>query len=361
MSPRAKPTPARARREKGTGSISTYPTKSGPRWRYEIQVPVEPGHPEAGTRTHTCAGFASYEDADEALTLVRADVIRKIPQAVGRDTFTPYARRWLDGHSVGNGTRMYIQRVIDAIDPYIGHLQLTDIRPTDLAAAYRGLERGTKQPPSPKRPRKGLATSTVARYANWVNTIFLAALDEGLIVKNPANSKHAGRPKGETAKRVKPFVIWNVEQLTRFCDWALAEDEPRATEWVLLARTGMRSGELLGLRWGDIDFPQAAAANRARPALRRNPAHRRALRHWPGEGRPASHDHLRCHVRAPAPSLAPRAARPAHRRRQRDTPARSSQRSPGVPVPPGTRGDTVGFALELPESPEALSGSSPDA
>lgn len=254
MSPPAKPTAARARREKGTGSISTYPTKSGPRWRYEIQVPVEPGHPEAGTRTHTCAGFASYEEADEALTLVRADVIRKIPQAVGRDTFTPYARRWLDGHSVGNGTRMYIQRVIDAMDPYIGHLQLTDIRPTDLAAAYRGLERGTKQPPSPKRPHKGLATSTVARYANWVNTIFLAALDEGLIVKNPANSKHAGRPKGETAKRVKPFVIWNVEQLTRFCDWALAEDEARATEWVLLARTGMRSGELLGLRWGDIDF-----------------------------------------------------------------------------------------------------------
>ncbi|WP_230081283.1 hypothetical protein [Aeromicrobium senzhongii] len=219
MSPRAKPTAARARREKGTGSISTYQTKSGPRWRYEIQVPVEPGHPEAGTRVHTCAGFASYEDADEALTLVRADVIRKIPQAVGRDTFTPYARRWLDGHSVGNGTRMYIQRVIDAMDPYIGHLQLTDIRPTDLAAAYRGLERGTRQPPSPKRPRKGLATSTVARYANWVNTIFLAALDEGLIVKNPANSKHAGRPKGEAAKRVKPFVIWNVEQLTRFCDW----------------------------------------------------------------------------------------------------------------------------------------------
>jgi hypothetical protein len=65
----------------------------------------------------------------------------------------------------------------------------------------------------------------VARYANWVNTIFLAALDEGLIVKNPANSKHAGRPRGESTKRVKPFSIWNVGQLTRFCDWAITEDE----------------------------------------------------------------------------------------------------------------------------------------
>jgi len=254
MSPRRKATNRRPRREKGSGSITSYPTRTGLRWRYATRIPVEPGHPEAGTRIQSCAGFVSYEDADEALTLVRADVIRKIPQAVGRDTFTPYARRWLDGHSVGNGTRMYIKRVIDAMDPYIGNLQVTDIRATDLAAAYRGLERGTKQPSSAKRHRKGLATSTVARYANWVNTIFLAALDEGLIVKNPANSKHAGRPKGESAKRVKPFVIWDVEELTRFCDWALAEDEAWATAWVIFARTGLRSGELLALRWGDIDF-----------------------------------------------------------------------------------------------------------
>jgi integrase len=73
-------------------------------------------------------------------------------------------------------------------------------------------------------------------------------------VKNPANSKHAGRPKGPTSQRVKPFSIWDVDELTRFCDWALANDEPWARAWVILARTGLRSGELLGLRWGDIDF-----------------------------------------------------------------------------------------------------------
>jgi integrase len=171
--------------------------------------------------------------------------------------FGAYGQRWLDDHACGNGTRMYIQRVLGAMDPYIGTVPLADVRATDLAAAYRGLEKGTKQAPSNKRPRKGLATSTVARYANWVNTIFLAALDEGLIVKNPANSKHAGRPKGETAKRVKPFSIWNVEQLSRFCDWALAEDEPWARAWVILARTGLRSGELVGLRWGDLDLTRS--------------------------------------------------------------------------------------------------------
>ena len=243
----------RPRREKGSGSISAYSTKAGKRWRYEIEIPIDPRRPDDGTRTVSRAGFASYADAEDGLTLFRADNLRGVPQVVSRDTFGAYGRRWLEGHPVGNGTRLYIQRVLDAMDPYIGSVRMADIRPTDLAAAYRGLENGTKQIPSRKRRQKGLAPSTVARYANWVNSIFLAAVDEGLVHKNPANSKHAGRPRGESARRVKPFVIWNVEQLTDFCAWALAEDEPFARVWIILSRTGLRSGEILALQWGDVD------------------------------------------------------------------------------------------------------------
>ncbi len=247
----------RSTRGRGTGSITAYDTKAGTRWRFQLSVPVNVARPEIGDRKHSRAGFTSYEAADAELTLLRADLMRNVPQPRGRDTFAGYGQRWLDGHAVGNGTRLYIKRVLDAMDPYIGSVPMADIRPTDLAAAYRGLENGVHQKPSVKRRRKGLATSTVARYANWVNTIFLAALDEGIVARNPANSKHSGRPRGETAKRVKPFVIWNVEQLTSFSDWALAEDEPWARAFVLLSRTGLRSGEVLALRWGDIDFTKS--------------------------------------------------------------------------------------------------------
>ncbi|WP_082624323.1 tyrosine-type recombinase/integrase [Nocardioides sp. Soil805] len=255
--PRRRSSRRRSVRGRGTGSITPYDTKAGTRWRFQVNVPVDPARPEIGDRKHSRAGFTSYEAADAELTLLRADLMRQVPQPRGRDTFAAYGQRWLDGHAVGNGTRMYIQRVLDAMDPYIGPVPMADIRATDLAAAYRGLENGAKQTPSPKRRAKGLATSTVARYANWVNTIFLAALDEGIVARNPANSKHSGRPRGETAKRVKPFVIWNVEQLTSFCDWALADDEPWARAWILLSRTGLRSGELLALRWGDVNFKKS--------------------------------------------------------------------------------------------------------
>lgn len=97
---RQRPPSAGGRREKGSGSISSYATKAGPRWRYEVDVPVDPLRRQDGTRKVSRAGFTSFDDADEALMLLRADVIRKVPQAVGRDTFAGCAQRcWTAKHS----------------------------------------------------------------------------------------------------------------------------------------------------------------------------------------------------------------------------------------------------------------------
>lgn len=114
----------RATREHGTGSVTSCRTKAGLRWRFEIPAPVDPARPEDGNRDISRGGFVSYDEADAELTLLRADLIRKVPQTVGRDTFRAYGQRWLDGHACGNGTRIYIQRVLDALDPYIGSIRL---------------------------------------------------------------------------------------------------------------------------------------------------------------------------------------------------------------------------------------------
>ena len=77
----------RAARERGTGSITSYRTKAGLRWRFEIPGPIDPARPEEGNRDISRGGLASYDGADAELTLLRADLIRKVPQPVGRDTF----------------------------------------------------------------------------------------------------------------------------------------------------------------------------------------------------------------------------------------------------------------------------------
>lgn len=48
---------------------------------------------------------------------------------------------------------------------------------------------------------------------------------------------------------------WTAEQLRAFVDHV--GDDQLAAAWVLFATTGMRRGELLGLRWSDVDFDRS--------------------------------------------------------------------------------------------------------
>lgn len=241
-------------REHGSGTATPYETKQGERWRILWHVPKDPHRPELGTRRVSQRGFTSQHEALDALTLIRADQIRGLQTAPDRDSFTAYANRWLEGYDCSSATRTYVRRVIDAVDPYIGTMRLDQIRPSDLAATFRGLEKGLHQKLTSKRPRPGLAKSTVARYSGWVVTILNAAVHDDIIKKNPAQHPNANRPKGPKARRAKPFRVWTANQVSTFCEWALETDQAWAVAWLLLARTGMRSGELLALQWGDFDF-----------------------------------------------------------------------------------------------------------
>jgi integrase len=50
----------------------------------------------------------------------------------------------------------------------------------------------------------------------------------------------------------KPRQTWDEEQARRFL--AVADQSGRGPIWIVALATGMRRGELLGLRWQDVDF-----------------------------------------------------------------------------------------------------------
>jgi len=92
-----------------------------------------------------------------------------------------------------------------------------------------------------------------------VNSVKLAhrvlhrALADGVrwnvVPTNPASSVRV--PKGEH----KEMSVWTAEEARRFLD-SLEQDRLRGL-WALALHTGMRRGELAGLRWSDIDLDGA--------------------------------------------------------------------------------------------------------
>ncbi|MGB4134917.1 MAG: hypothetical protein WA971_00005, partial [Microbacterium sp.] len=60
-------TQQRRSRSRQPGSIQSYDTDAGKRWRFQIYVLKDPEYPEMGSRRLTRSGFTSTDEANDAL------------------------------------------------------------------------------------------------------------------------------------------------------------------------------------------------------------------------------------------------------------------------------------------------------
>jgi integrase len=102
------------------------------------------------------------------------------------------------------------------------------------------------------------------------------ALDEGLIPRNPANGAHSLR-----RSRGVPMRTWSADQMRTFLGHVA--DDRLATLWRLAATTGMRRGEVLGLRWRDVDL-EGSALSVTQARVRGTQASRTVRRRQPPAG-----------------------------------------------------------------------------
>ena len=136
----------------------------------------------------------------------------------------------------------YGQIIRRNIKPYLGAKRLSDLSPLDVKRWHGKLLAGGRADGGP------LAVRSVQLSHRVLHRALADAVRWNLIALNPASGVRV--PKGER----KEMKVWTAEDAKRFLD-ALADDRLVAL-WTLALHTGLRRGELAGLRWSDVDLDE---------------------------------------------------------------------------------------------------------
>jgi len=133
------------------------------------------------------------------------------------------------------------------IKPQIGSIPLADLTSLDLQRFYKHLlDGGRVDRIEAKKKPKGLAPKTVRNIHQMICSAYNLAIEQCLVTKNPTQG--CALPKVEH----KEMKTLTADQLSAF--FREARDSGVYELYYLDLATGLRLGELLGLKWTDIDL-----------------------------------------------------------------------------------------------------------
>jgi integrase len=249
------------RRQAGEGGISEYATKAGPRYLIKYRAPLDDGSSKVVLRR----GFLTRKAAADALGDINAEVRKGAHVVPSKITTGQWLDQWLAGLRLADSTRSsYRKNVRLHVQPYIGAVPLAQLTGSRLSALYRTLETSGRQD---HEAGSALSARTVRYVATIVKAALREAVEQGLLAANPADR---ARPPAARAARAPEIHAWTGAQLAAFLGWAVERDCPDAATWHLLAYTGARRGEVLALRWRDVDLDNGRLAVRRSAGLIRD-------------------------------------------------------------------------------------------
>lgn len=152
-------------------------------------------------------------------------------------TWLPQKRRQVRATTAYRYT-WFVERYIN---PAIGGIALRRLRADHLDTFYESLAA------SGGRTGTGLAPKTILEVHMIIRAALDLAVERELVARNVAlGSRARRRPPARAAARA-----WNAEELRSFL--AAARHHRLYTALHLAAHTGMRRGEIVGLKWSDLD------------------------------------------------------------------------------------------------------------
>lgn len=154
-------------------------------------------------------------------------------------TFREWAKKWLETYKRPNVRPNTFQNsCLNPVDkhliPYFGDARLRDIRPIDIQQFYN-------------TRLNGLSQSQVHKIVICLKGIFDAAIPNHLLILSPMTGIKP--PVGRAAAEKRTFTQQEADTVKK-----LARTHPFGLDILLMLELGLRRGELMGLRWEDVDL-----------------------------------------------------------------------------------------------------------
>ncbi|MDP8921383.1 MAG: site-specific integrase [Chloroflexota bacterium] len=132
--------------------------------------------------------------------------------------------------------------------PAFGRHRLSTLRPATIQQFLAARREALRAQPNAEGEKPLLSARTVRHLYVVLNTAFRWGVRKGLLAVNPCDRVDPPRVEHHEAKALTP------EETARLLAAAAENTDPLRALWELAALTGARKGELLAIRWADLDL-----------------------------------------------------------------------------------------------------------
>lgn len=211
-----------------------YKRKDG---RYEGRYVI--GKTPAGKTRFGYVYSYQYAAVKMLLTQKKAELLERAVHCgtARQGSFAEWMKYWMENELMGSvkasSYQTYLYQANRHLIPHLGDMELTELNPKAMLSFVNCLQ------------EKGLSESTIRSVYRLLSACMRAALDEGVIRKNPCK-KIRIRHEESREQRVMSQSEQKIVEREMKCEGNLSA--------LMSMYTGLRLGEICGLKWADVDW-----------------------------------------------------------------------------------------------------------